>query len=181
MRFCFLISFLLFTLNVMGFDQVRNGPFVSLGSGINLNKSDLTLLDSSVLSLQDAGSSIQFKYGSGALKRLSLYSLINQRHYFSQEQQDGYFMTDIGLGAQYYFTSYIRTAYMVGSAATAVSKFEGEKISIGRSVHLGLGFEIVRNWQLELLWASTRSTINHTLYNQLDSQSVQLTINYIWY
>ena len=181
MKYCLLLILMYFPLNVYSFDQIRNGPFVSLGVGVNIHQSNLNLLDNTTAPFQDAGSSFQFRMGSGALKRLSVFSMLNQRNYFSQEEQGGYFITDIGLGAQYYFTSYIRTAYLIGSAATAVSKFKDENVNIGKTFQLGGGYEVVGNWQLELSWVGTNSTINHTLYNQLDSQSVQLTINYIWY
>jgi len=181
MKLIFLVVLSVSTLMVEAFDQTRKGVFFQAGVGASLLESKLSLNGNISQSSQDTGGLTQLRFGSGVVNKLALLSELSQRVYFGQDAQESYYITDVGVGSQYYFTSYIKTAYIFGLASTALSKFGEESFNIGRSFKLGLGYQWSRNWQAEVTWLDTDSKISHTQYDYLQSQGVQLTLNYLWY
>ncbi|BCE00507.1 hypothetical protein [Marinicellulosiphila megalodicopiae] len=178
----YILIFLLFCTKTFAFDQKRKGTFIDLGLGVNILNSDLTQRSNSIIqSFNDAGMSGSIRIGSGLVKKVSIFSDINHRHYLSQSDQGNYFITDIGLGVQYYFTKYVQTFYVMGSFSTSVVGFSEEKISLGRTFKSGVGYEFTPRWQAELTYQDTASEINHTLFDHLESKSVQFTIHFLWY
>ncbi len=188
---CLLTVVILFSASsAMAFDDDRDGFFMGFGIGVHSLNNDYFFYDSKMQTDSKNGLATSFKIGYGFTEQVALYYIRNAS-WFNDSYSEGYSTSDTlytigmgGLGITYYFSSSAPSAYlMLASGVGDISApLESNATSDTGCANLfGVGYEFSKHVtsELTLLKADIESSYDSRL--RLESTSLQLTINYVFY
>lgn len=172
------------------FDGFRSGFMVGLGAGYQTIDVDYSYFGLEIASESYTGPATSLKIGGGVSDQFLLYYVRNASWY-TAPSFDGFQTKDVtvlmgisGLGGTYYFSPEAPSVYILGAfglgdfAAPLESDIEDDT---GGAVLLGGGYEISDRVHLEATILSTDIESSDDSNLHVESSSIQVTFNYLWY
>lgn len=183
LRKLLLISSLAIT-SLSAFDGKREGFMMSVGAGVaathsNFIKAYYGWNESKEFEISLATS---FKIGYGFTEQFSLYLIRNSSFVFgygNDPKEETYGNCLTGIGMNYYFNPRSNTYFIAAAGIGQFSKLKesDSKSDKGKAFLLGVGYEVSPHVNLEGIYLATRIDDNA----RINSDSLQLTLNYYWY
>lgn len=175
---------------VHGFDDSRHGLVLGLGAGLHTIDIDYYSGPSLIESDSRNGIATSFKFGGGITNRFALYYVRNASWYrapFSggSSSSDVLYTVGIsGMGSTFFLRPSAPSVYLlaaIGTGDISAPLEDDVDTDTGRAFMLGGGYEFQRHWQFEgtLLVTDVDGTGVSGL--SVETSSVQLTLNYLWY
>lgn len=190
LKILLLIAMLLFTAPTFAFDDDRRGLLLGFGAGFHSIDIDFIYDGSKFDSQSENGLATSFKIGGGVTNQLAIYYVRNASWY-SAPYSDGFLTQDTiytiglsGVGASYFLSSstpsvYVLAAFGIGDIS---APFESDVTpDIGGAFMLGGGYEFKRHIMVEATYLSTNIESADDSQLSIESSSLQVTINYVFY
>ena len=179
-------SLLLLASPVSAFDDNRKGFSLSLGLGLHSLSYDYSIYGETVISESESGWATSFKIGGGFSEQFQLYYLRNVSWYSASTEGESktYTIGLTGVGGTYYLNPVSPTVYFTGGlgAGDITGLFDDHiRGDTGNASLLGVGYEFRPHVQLEAVLLSTDILISDFSTVELNTTSLQVTLNYHWY
>lgn len=175
---------------VYAFDESRSGFLLGVGAGLHTTDIDYFFDGHPDGSDSESGFATSFKIGGGITDQFALYYVRNASWY-SAPFYNGFTVSDTtytvgigGLGATYYFSSTAPSGYVMAAigAGDRAAVFEsGVGTDTGSAFMLGGGYEFSPHLQLEATLLSTDLDSSDFFLITLETTSIQIMMNYVWY
>lgn len=175
---------------VYAFDENRGGFLLGVGAGLHSTDIDYFFNGNPDGSESESGFATSFKLGGGITDQFALYYVRNASWY-SAPAYNGFTVSDTtytvgisGLGATFYFSPTAPSGYVMAAAGVGdnTAVFEsGVDTDTGSAFMLGGGYEFSPHLQLEVTLLRTDLDVSGFSLETLETSSVQVTMNYVWY
>lgn len=175
---------------VAAFDGNRQGFILGLGAGLHSIDIDFKLGGSTVQSDSESGIATSIKIGGGITNQFALYYVRNASWY-SAPASNGFTVSDViftvgisGVGATYYFSPSAPSGYILGAIGLGdiSAPFESNlSTDTGGAYMLGGGYEASTGLHFEVTYLVTDLDSSDLSSLKLETSSIQLTVNYLWY
>jgi len=172
------------------FDNERSGFMLGIGAGLHTIGLDFNYNGVTIASDSESGIATSFRIGWGFTDQFSLYYVRNASWYRAP-YFDGISLYDttfavgiMGVGGTYYFSPSAPSAYFLGALGLGdiSAPFDSDIDSdTGIAYMLGVGYEFVTHVPVELLFLSTDIESSDLSGFNMQTSSVLLTVNYLWY
>lgn len=168
--------------SLLASDSKKEGLILSLGLGVAGTQSDFKKANNWDTGKEsEVGLAYSMKIGYGFTEELSLYLMRNSSFVFGYDNdpnKDNYGNCLTGVGVNYYLSPESDTYLMAAAGVGGFSEVSSDsKMNDGKAFLLGVGYEIYPHIHAEATYLATR--IDDDV--KVNTDSLQLTLNYYWY
>lgn len=184
LRISLLLASLTVASTLLAFDGKREGFMISAGAGLAATHSHFKKAYDGWEEGKEfeVGLATSFKIGYGFTDQFSLFLMRNSSFVFGYDndpKEDTYGNCLTGVGLNYYLTPQSETYLIAAAGIGQFSKLSesDSKSDKGKAFLLGVGYEISPHVHVEGTYLATR--VDDDV--EINSDSLQLTLNYYWY